>query len=154
MGNIYFYGLKDNDQAKLYFNQYVQSYPDDPMVETAQYMLEILGNQSLPKEKQTKDGITNSLPKEFALSQNYPNPFNPETQIRYQLPADCFVTLIIYNMLGQRIRTLVNQKQPAGSYTVHWDGKDDNGMMVASGLYLYKLNADRFNKLKKMVLLR
>ena len=155
MANIYYYGLNDNEKAKTYFEEYLDTYPKDPMANTARFMLELLESGSLAKRNISNDSSDETIkPGKFALYQNYPNPFNPETQIQYQLPEDCFVTLTIYNILGQKIRTLVNFKQQTGYHTVRWDGKDDQGAMAASGLYLYQLNADRFNKVKKMLLLR
>ena len=78
-------------------------------------------------------------PETFALQQNYPNPFNPETTIRYQLPKAGQVTLTIYNTLGQEVRTLVNQNQTSGSYSVVWNGKNAAGELASSGMYFYKL---------------
>jgi flagellar hook assembly protein FlgD len=92
------------------------------------------------------------IPQKFELYQNYPNPFNPSTSISFDLAEDVFVTLKIYNILGQEIRTLVNDFKPAGKYTVVWDGKDNNGNAVGSGIYLYKINAGKFTKTMKMVL--
>lgn len=101
----------------------------------------------------------------FELSQNYPNPFNPTTAIRYQLPKSGSVELTIYNLLGQEIRKLVNENRIAGQYTVQWDGRDETGAAVASGVYLYRLKAGEpsggspgvaqgFVETKKMLLLR
>lgn len=94
------------------------------------------------------------LANSYRLEQNYPNPFNPETHISYYLPKTSIVDLNIYNMLGQRIRTLVHQVQNAGSYTVQWDGKNDFGAPVASGVYLYNLTAGKFKESRRMVLLK
>lgn len=94
------------------------------------------------------------LPTEFSLNQNYPNPFNPTTAIRYELAEVSDVELTIYNMLGQKIRTLVKERQSAGFYSMQWDGKNDAGQQVASGVYLYKLDAGDFSRTKKMILLR
>ena len=90
----------------------------------------------------------------FELLQNYPNPFNPRTQITYRLPVASEVDLTVFNLLGQRIKTLVRQKQDSGSYTVEWDGKDDLGRDVASGIYLFRLSAENFEQVRKMILLR
>jgi hypothetical protein len=90
----------------------------------------------------------------FSLSQNYPNPFNPTTTIAYDLQQMTFVTLTIYNTLGQEVRTLVNTQQTAGSYQVKWDGKNDSGNALASGVYLYRLRADDYMETKKMVLMK
>jgi hypothetical protein len=93
-------------------------------------------------------------PESFSLSQNYPNPFNPQTQIKYALPYDCDVKVSIYNILGRRVRVLVDEHQSAGYRSVHWDGKDEQGDDVASGIYFYKIQAGDFQKTKKMVLLK
>ena len=84
------------------------------------------------------DGIP-QLPKELALHQNYPNPFNPSTFINYQLPKNSKVLLVIYNSQGQHIRTLVDERQPAGNYEICWDGTDNHGQRISSGLYLVRL---------------
>jgi len=97
---------------------------------------------------------TNIYPSEFALCQNYPNPFNPETEIKYTLAKGKRVKLVIYNMLGQRVKTLVDGYQTAGNKLTHWDGKDENGDEVGSGIYFYKIQAGDFRASKKMVLLR
>jgi hypothetical protein len=100
----------------------------------------------------------NSLhPKEFHLSNNYPNPFNPATTIEYSIPAghtNVPVTLDIYNILGQKIRSLVNDVQSTGFYMVKWDGKNDHGETVASGLYICEIRADNFIDRKRMIFLR
>ena len=93
-------------------------------------------------------------PVAFALSQNHPNPFNPETVIEYALPKDCQVQIAIYNLLGQKIRTLIDQYQTKGQRKIHWDGKDDEGNELTSGIYFYRLQAGDFSETKKMVLLR
>ena len=98
------------------------------------------------------DGPTRPLA--FVLSQNYPNPFNPTTAISYQLAANSFVTLEIFDLLGREIATLVNGEQPAGRYTVRWDGKDERGESVSSGMYLYQLRAGMNVTTKRMVLVR
>jgi len=81
------------------------------------------------------------LPREFAVSPNYPNPFNPSTTISYQLPQASEVTLEVYNMLGQKVRTLVSDRIAAGSHLAVWDGRNDNGAEVGSGIYFYRFHA-------------
>ncbi len=93
-------------------------------------------------------------PTAFALYQNYPNPFNPETQIKYDLPASGHVSLTIYNVLGQRVKVLVDEFQDSGRKSVIWDGHDDSGDEVATGIYFYKIKADSFEKTRKMVLIK
>ena len=94
------------------------------------------------------------LPTEFGLSQNYPNPFNPTTTIAYQLPQASAVKISIFNTSGQMVRELVDTFQPAGSYRVQWDARDQRGQRVASGIYLYRLRADGFTTMRRMVLLK
>jgi len=100
------------------------------------------------------DGGGPSIPKTFALEQNYPNPFNPETQIQYQLPKDSDVTLRIFNMMGQKVRTLVNETKQAGSYTIKWDGRNNSGQKVATGVYIYLIKAGSFTQSKRMTLIK
>jgi hypothetical protein len=95
-----------------------------------------------------------SIPERFSLSQNYPNPFNPTCEIAYTLPTGCHVTLTIYNILGQEVIALVDEYQNAGNQSVTWDGQDDQGREVTSGLYLYRLQAGDFMQVKKMVLMK
>ncbi|KAB2878693.1 T9SS type A sorting domain-containing protein [bacterium] len=94
------------------------------------------------------------VPKEFTLSQNYPNPFNPSTTIRYEVPSEGRVVLKVYNLLGQEVRTLANTTQGRGVYHVQWDGKDQMGRSVASGVYLYRLEAGNIVKSKKMLFIK
>jgi len=91
---------------------------------------------------------------QFELFHNYPNPFNPSTRITYQLPRSSEVELVIFDLLGQRVRTLVKGKQEPGTYKVQWDGRDDSGTTVASGIYLLRLSAGNFKQVQKMILLR
>ncbi len=94
-------------------------------------------------------------PDDYKLSQNYPNPFNPSTTIDFTLPISKPITLKIYNTLGQEVRTLIsNRRYAAGTYSVQWDGTDNNGVPVASGVYIYKLVFGNFSKSKKMTLVR
>lgn len=94
------------------------------------------------------------VPLTFELLQNYPNPFNPVTTIEYSLPKRSKVTLEIYNLLGQRVRTLIDESKPAGSRSVQWDGRNDEGISMSSGMYFYKLRAGEFSKTRKMLLVR
>jgi len=90
----------------------------------------------------------------FVLHQNYPNPFNPETRISYQVPKQACIVLKVMNLLGQEVRTLVDENKPVGFYEVMWNGKNDFGQRVASGVYLYRLESSDFVRTKKMVLLQ
>ncbi|MFX1517702.1 MAG: C25 family cysteine peptidase [Promethearchaeota archaeon] len=88
------------------------------------------------------------------MNQNYPNPFNLSTEIRYTLPVDAKVTLNIYNILGQKVKTLVDEEKSSGTHTIFWDGTDKSGAEVASGIYFYQLKAGEYKKLKKMLLIK
>ncbi|OQY27123.1 MAG: hypothetical protein B6244_11610 [Candidatus Cloacimonetes bacterium 4572_55] len=91
----------------------------------------------------------------LVLQQNYPNPFNPLTTIRYQLPATSHAELVLYNVAGQKIRTLFKHEQTAGDYSVVWDGKDDNGSVVGTGVYFYRLQTDTGQSItRRMTLLK
>ncbi len=94
------------------------------------------------------------VPLTFALDQNYPNPFNPETRITFTVAKNVDVQLKIYNIRGQEVRTLVSDSRNAGSYTVTWDGTDNSGIKVASGMYVYMIKAGEFFQSRKMTLLK
>jgi len=93
-------------------------------------------------------------PKDFKLFQNLPNPFNPTTTISYDLPKDAKVSLKIYNLFGREVRTLVNEAQSRGHKSVVWNGKDDSGQIVGSGLYIYRLEAEGKVQNNKMLFLK
>ena len=98
-------------------------------------------------------------PEQFSLHQNYPNPFNPETKIAYKLSSAAKISIQVYDILGRKVRTLVNEEKDTGAYTVSWNGKNDLGHSVASGVYFYKLealanNTKLFSGTKRMILLR
>ena len=94
------------------------------------------------------------IPSNFAIYQNYPNPFNPETEIEFALPISCHVRLVIYNMLGIKVITLVDQFMASGYKRISWNGKDDVGNDISSGIYFYRLEAGYFFETHKMVLLK
>ena len=94
------------------------------------------------------------VPKEFKLLQNYPNPFNPVTRISYDIIEATNVTIRIYDLLGHSVKTLVNERKDVGFYTTLWNGLDQNGSKVASGVYFYRLETERFTATKKMLLLK
>lgn len=101
------------------------------------------------------DGDDNSgLPMTFAMAQNYPNPFNPTTEISFSLPTNQYVELDIFNVLGQKVRSLVNQDMAAGEHTVMWDGRNSGGATVSSGVYFYRIAAGDFTDTKKMMMLK
>ncbi len=95
-----------------------------------------------------------NLPKRFALHANFPNPFNPATMIKYDLPRNTEVRLVIIDVLGRVVRTLVDEKQKAGYHAKHWDGKNERGAPMASGVYFYRMQTPEFSKVRKMTFLR
>jgi hypothetical protein len=104
---------------------------------------------SIEEEK----GFVNIL-QAFSLFQNYPNPFNPATTIKYHLPKSAYTTLKVYNTMGEKINTLVEERQVSGEYTINWDGKDNRGRAVASGIYILELQSGRFKQSRRMILLK
>ena len=104
-------------------------------------------------EEPTPEEETN-IPTEFALQQNYPNPFNPETTIRFKLPQESDVKLMIYNVQGQLVRKLVSESREAGFHEIVWHARDDTGKSLPSGLYLYRIQAVAFIDVRKLMLLR
>lgn len=110
-----------------------------------------------PKIDLLATGLGSSVnynPQRFQLNQNYPNPFNTSTTISFSLNENSEVSIRIFNLLGQRIRTLVNQEMPIGKYDLVWDGKNDNGGTVASGQYSYQLIVNDEILTKKMILIK
>ena len=95
-----------------------------------------------------------ALPKDFDVFQNFPNPFNATTTIRYALPVNSHVRLEIFNILGQKVKILVDEEQTAGNKQVIWDGRNERGDVVSSGVYFYRINAGKFRDVMKMSLLK
>jgi len=113
-----------------------------------------LGTAQLLGAEITKVDEEAAVVDEYRLDQNYPNPFNPTTTISYSIQKNDLVTLTVFNMLGQKVKTLVNAHQKAGAYTIHWDGTDNRGINVAGGMYFYQIKSGSFAKTNKMLLLK
>ena len=94
------------------------------------------------------------VPDVFALHQNYPNPFNPVTTIRFDIPQESHVRMDVYNVMGQRVRTLMNGTMQPGFHAVRWDGTNDMGKSLASGMYIYRIQSSKFTSVKKLVLMK
>ncbi len=123
--------------------------------------IDILKNAVVNQIVTIEEGVTLTsvqepgvVPGDFVLDQNYPNPFNPTTSIRYELRASSRVQLSVYNLIGEQVRVLVNETQTAGAKTVVWDGRDDSGIKLSSGLYIYEIQSDNLRESKKMLLLK
>ena len=98
--------------------------------------------------------LANGIPEGFSMSQNYPNPFNPDTRIEFSLPTSSITKLEIFNITGQHVKTLFNKKLSPGNHVASWDGRDDNGNILSSGIYFYKLSTEEYSTSKKMILLK
>lgn len=97
---------------------------------------------------------TDSNPTSFTLEQNFPNPFNPITTIHYYVPFDSQVKIIIYDLMGREVNTVVNDYMAIGNHIIQWNGRDDLGQLVSGGIYFYKLQAGDFTQTKKMLLMK
>ena len=117
-------------------------------------MYEIIGLDGSVLSSGTKTIHYISVPGEFALHQNYPNPFNPVTTINYDLAKDGHVSIVVYDLLGREVNTLVNEVQNAGYASIRWDGTDNLGKTLASGMYFYQMYTGDFILVRKMVLLK
>ncbi|MBA7592838.1 hypothetical protein ES708_35032 [subsurface metagenome] len=95
--------------------------------------------------------VENTHPESYALFENYPNPFNPSTTISYALKESAHTTLIVYNAMGQKVRTLTDSHMPAGRHEATWNGRDESGNSVSSGVYFYTLTAGDYTKTMKML---
>ena len=118
--------------------------------------VDLSGNESDPSDPAavTLALASDLMPSEFALQQNYPNPFNPSTQIRYALPNSSHVRVVVYNMLGSKVRTLYSGEQEAGFRSVLWNATNDQGDPVSAGMYIYTIEAGGYFSSKKMILLK
>lgn len=103
----------------------------------------------------TKDiAFTVSPPKEFHLYDNFPNPFNPSTKIAFELPVASKVKLVIYDNIGREVRTLTDEEHPAGYIELTWDGRNESGTTVSSGIYFYRISTEKWHSVKKMVVMK
>jgi hypothetical protein len=149
-GGVYF--SQDNGVSWILFNDglynlYIRSILFDNSYVYTGTNSYIFKRQIIPTTSPNK--VKANIPDKFSLSQNYPNPFNPSTIINYQLPIGSDVKLVVYDVMGREIKTLVNEKQNVGSYQVEFDGSN-----LASGVYFYKLQAESYTQVKKMNLIK
>lgn len=116
----------------------------------------LIGNSITVFAVQNSTDVTEDsegLPTKFALHPNFPNPFNPDTWISFDVPEVSQVRISIYNRLGQKVRTLIDETKPVGRFQIKWNGTDDWGRQVSSGIYFYQIETDKFTATKKMILL-
>ncbi|HES58860.1 MAG TPA: T9SS type A sorting domain-containing protein, partial [Caldithrix sp.] len=144
-GMIYVYALPNKDEAVNAFIELVKKYPESPLAKAAKQEISRM-DKDYQENLQTN---TNSLEEKELTINNNPNPFNPVTTIQYNLPKDVNVVLEVFNIQGQKVKTLVNSQQKAGSYEVQFDGAN-----LASGVYIYKIKAGNFTQSKRMLLIK
>ncbi len=113
--------------------------------------VQIIEGLDVTRVLEQTDGV---VPNQYVLYQNHPNPFNPNTTIRFDLPVSAKTSLNIFNLKGELVRTLIHAQMNAGSHAVPWDGRDDHGVSLASGLYFYQLSAQNFSSTKKLLLIK
>lgn len=137
--------LVQSDESGGFHNQHFQSALLEDVIQKSNEILTATG---------VEKAVLEQAPQSFALLQNYPNPFNPSTTIRYTVPTASQVRLDIVNIQGEIVKTLVNGRRAANSYNVVWDGTDANGNAVTSGLYFYKMQADQFTQVRRMIFMK
>ena len=147
----------DEDNAKKIMEIYAKEYADDVsgyemLLSSYEHLLDI--KELLKEEKDEEQAEEKTVQLEASLEQNYPNPGNPSTTIQYTVPNECCVEVIIYNLMGQEVRTLVNEVQKSGSHTIVWDGSNNSGTSVTSGIYLYNLKIGDKSFTKKLTILK
>jgi hypothetical protein len=118
----------------------------------------LLDSENLVYQPQGTEFITfsinESVPDKFILHDNYPNPFNPTTSLNYDISQSGYISLVVYNLLGESIRTLVSDYQDSGSYTVIWDSKNDQGVRVPSGIYFVNMVSSNYLLNQKVLLIK
>ena len=144
---IYYNGAKQKETIKKY---YVYDRKQNRMVKKS---LDLHSGEPYYFVSLTEENTEPPKPRELSIS-NYPNPFNPETTFSYSLPKDGKVSINIYNLKGQKVKTLINGYYKSGHYTSVWNGKNNNGKSVSSGVYFYKLKTKDKTIIRKMMLLK
>ena len=139
--------LMSNNSLALAYIDYIVEATDREFNVVSDSGKFVLNNVSLSTQIDIK-------PERFSLHQNYPNPFNPTTTIAYDLPIASIVNITIYDMMGRKIKTLVNEHEAAGFKYTQWDGRNDKNESVSAGLYVYLLQTEKFMQKKKMIFLK
>jgi hypothetical protein len=151
--------------ASFFYNKANSGLPDNNVLAIAidvsgnKWIGTVFGGLAVYKEGgivsvQEINNLNSGIPKKFALEQNYPNPFNPVTVIQFEIPKASEVKITIYNILGERIKTLVSGYVPAGSSSIRWDSTNEAGIRVSSGMYLYQMTAGNTVITRRMILIK
>ncbi|MFQ5603108.1 MAG: T9SS type A sorting domain-containing protein [bacterium] len=163
VGQVYKFGIRGGDNEGGFGNNHVANIDDSNPTFTIRTQFGSIDPKKYDHWDYTNqvpnptsvELISDNLPATFELHQNYPNPFNPETAIRYAIPKSGEVRLTVYNLLGQKVATLVDKNQVAGSYLAKWNGQNDAGNLVSSGVYIYKIEVGKdFVDTRKMLFLK
>ena len=133
--------LLTDEKVQMDYYCDIRYAPDNPLIKSI-----VSGNKELLPDT--------PVPEAYMIYQNYPNPFNPTTTLRYELPEEAHVKLIIYDILGREVRHLVDSIEEPGFKSIIWDGKNDAGQVLGAGVYLYRIRAGNYTKTKKMILLK
>lgn len=123
-------------------------------INTAIFYMSVTTGTVTLEPSAVKELETGVIPQDYTLEQNYPNPFNAGTVIRFAQPVDGNVRIDVFNILGRKVKTLVNEFRVAGTHQTDWDGRSDDGVEVATGVYFYRITTDAFSSTRKMVLLK
>jgi len=148
--------LLDNDnieQKGAYWNYLYVRNDKSLGIHNPKYVVALL-QKSIENITSVRFENTPDVPREYTLAQNYPNPFNPTTQIQFSIPERSNVTLTVYDITGREVTQLVNESLGGGTYTATWDGRNTNGQLVSSGVYIYRIQADSFVQTKRMVFIK
>jgi tetratricopeptide (TPR) repeat protein len=166
LGYLHYYQLEDTEKGLAYFDQLKAAYPDDPLTLEAMMLLGEIGRIppelyfSERSESESAKMIELQLPEKYSLLGNYPNPFNPSTQISYSLPYRSAIELVIYDVMGRKVKAFKIGSQSAGYQDITWNGQNEYGNQVSSGIYVYRLkitsleNDEVFMKTSKMIMLK
>jgi hypothetical protein len=157
VGQEFKFGVGGGDNEGGYGNNHIENIDDSQATYTIESQFGSIDPVFYDQWNfDTKTGVEKeeSLPLTYELNQNYPNPFNPVTHIQYRIASAEKVTLTVYNLMGERVVTLVDKKQSAGAYEVTWDARDARGIPVSSGVYFYRIEAGDFTRTHKMLLMK
>lgn len=150
-GSIYKYKLDNYSNAIQDFSYIIENYPESDLAVASEFEL---SDFNLNLIKRPGKSYSSCTPVKFKIHPNYPNPFNPATTIKYDLPEDAHVEIVIYNMLGEVVNKLQNENQTAGYHFVVWNGTDNSGQRVSSGVYLIVIESEKVRQLEKCLIIK
>ena len=154
-GNGYWFALSQDCEITISYYPFYTGLAKIKKKKLPESFIKNFGDSPPPPPGQfTSVSESGEIPDKYDLSQNYPNPFNPTTTIQFDLPKDDHVEIFIYNVMGQKVVTLVNKDYTAGSYQIMWDGRSENNQAVATGVYIVYMKTESFHQAKKLLLIR